>query len=345
MLLRNGRIEAIGAFTAPPDALVLDLDGLLVAPGVIDADRSLVGDFLPPILPGPFVDRARREAAIEAKPRDSVIRSAGVAVATRCRAAQLSLLKEGATCVVSAVRPPDSDLAVRVADGKWIEAPREERNLARLIDKAGSAPVFLRAADGDSRDCRRDIAWLNDTGALRPNVIVLGGVGLSVADAEKLAESGAWLAWRPVSDRFVLGRTVDPLVLAVDGLKLLIGAGARRDGGQGVLFALREADHLGYIGRRRLLAAATADAGRALGLAIGRTEVGALADLAIWRGTSLEEVLFEGHQKSAELAIVGGKVVFCRGEWWKKLKEPAWLKEIRGDPGAYCVIDDAECFT
>jgi imidazolonepropionase-like amidohydrolase len=41
ILIRNGRIEAIGTVNAPPDAQVIDAGGLTVYPGMIDAGTSL----------------------------------------------------------------------------------------------------------------------------------------------------------------------------------------------------------------------------------------------------------------------------------------------------------------
>ena len=232
----------------------------------------------------------------------------------------------------------------------WIQSLLWDKNPAKAFAKAGGRPVLVSAADGTSRAASREVDRLADGDMLAPNLLVVGGAGLTPADAKRLAAAGSWLVWRPVVDQFVLGQTAPPDVFATPGLKILVGAGSRRDGGRGLLAALQAADRYGYLPRERLLAAVTQAGREALqadAASVSReTSVDArLADLAFWDATSFEEAVFDKGRDSLQMVMVGGEVVLCREHLLGKLGRPERLKPVAGQENFFSVIENTECFT
>ena len=323
-------IEKIGPIADGGGVDAIDLGGLLVAPGLCDADRPLDEEGLSPIFPGPYLDRARRETAIAA----AADFANQVAEPDAWRAGTLSLVKEGATCAAGARRAPSLPIAIRNPDAVWLQPLVLERNPARRFAKAGiDVPVFVPLADGDSRDSARETGRIAEWNMLQPNLIAVGGVGLRADDARDLAAAGAALVWRPLVDEFVLGRTIGADVLRTPGLRLLIGGGSPRDGGKGLLAALRRADRLGIVSRDRLLDAVTVEAGRAFRLPLGVIEPGAWADLSVWRADSFADAVFEHGAAALEMTVVAGQVALCRPEIGTKLGAATDYRTVGGENG------------
>ncbi len=300
LLLIDGRIAAIGDFDTPPEARVVDLDGRLVTPGLIDLDHDPALDSLAPTHPGPYLDWDRR--AEELPPASKPLPAELAAAVERP-------LREGVTTIASPALASQNG-RLRTAPGEWIRSLTLERNPKRRFSRARGGPVFVSVGDGDSKAKRREMEQLAELDILGPNLIAVGGTALTPADAERLAQVGAAVVWRPVVDEFVLGRTIGPDVLRLGALNLLLGAGVRRDGGQGFLAALRRAAAFGSITPQRLLLAATKQAGMALQLPLGRIAVGQFADLAVWDAEDFAMAVFELGPEVLSATVVNGSIVF-----------------------------------
>lgn len=298
LLIVGDRIAQITAAGPSDDREAIDLHGLLVTPGLVDAEHDLAADAQTPTLPGPYLDRARRN---EQRPETSADNGAIAAAADR-------LTKEGVTAVAGPTAPPTEN-GPRHIDGPRIASLVLDRNPAKTLARAKGLPVFVSAGDGDSRAAARDFTLLVEMGLLAQNLVVIGGTALRRDDAQKLADAGATLVWRPITDEFVLGRTIDADVTGLTDLRLLIGAGARRDGGEGLLAALKRADALRLINRARLLRAVTTAAAEAFGLECGVITEGWLADMAVWDAPDLETAVFEKGAEALRLTIIGGRIV------------------------------------
>jgi imidazolonepropionase-like amidohydrolase len=175
--------------------------------------------------------------------------------------------------------------------------------------------------------------------------LAIGGVALTPDGSRHLAAAGAFLVWRPVTDEYVLGRTINADVLNQTGLQVLLGAGSRRDGGQGLLAALQRADHLGHLDRHQLLDAVTNLAASAFQIPAGRIREGHYADFAVWRAETAESAIFELGRPALEMVILDGRVVLCRDAYRHLLPNASQLAPVENEPDLFCVIADAPCFT
>jgi len=331
LLLADGIIAEIGEIETPTDAATIDLDGLLVTPGLIDVCRPLADDGLPPACPGPFLDRHRREEEIMAEP--PVEWQDAPPEKERALAAAIACLREGITSVAGP--PVAGDLPLRIVKTEWIASLIWHKNPARVFAKANGKPVLVSTADGTSRAAGREVEKLVELEMMAPNLLAVGGAGLTASTASTLAQAGAFLVWLPVVDEFILGHTLPPEVFDAIGKQLLVGGGARRDGGRGLLTALDAAVQRGVYINEGALAAATEKAARALQLDAGEIATGKLADLAVWDADDAAGVL-PPEGKALQMTIVGGRVVLARAAWEKRV---FGLKPFSKNPGWLCVID------
>jgi cytosine/adenosine deaminase-related metal-dependent hydrolase len=296
VLLEGGQIRAIGNPTAPEGTQEVDLKGRLVTPGLIDLDRNLIFDAVPVESPGPYLDRADRWAEIgfPDDPGPDEIETAIYAI-----------LKEGVT-TAAGPKLVDTGGRLRVASGPWVNSLLLERNPGAGLNRSRGGPVWVRVGDGDSKASRREFDLLVEHGLLAPNVLAVGGVGLKPSQAAKLADVGAALVWRPITDQFILGQTVSAEVLATPDLRVVLGGGARREGGRGLGAALQRADALGYMDRTSLIRSVTTGAAAALQVDRGRLAEGLAADLVIWNAPDIETALFDPSSGRASAVLVGG---------------------------------------
>ncbi len=339
--LVNGR-QTEEASDLPSGALQIDLAGLLVTPGLVDACHPLAEDCLPPLAPGPYTDRQRREEDLVQLQPSAIDWAAKLPPERRLAAGVLDCLRNGVTCVASPDAPDGEPPALRTADTVWVRSLVWEKDPARVFARANSKPVLVSAADGTSRAAGREMDRLAEMNMLAANLALVGGAALTPSDAAKLAEVGATLVWRPVVDEYVLGLTVSPDVFTTPGLQILIGGGSRRDGGRGLLAALQAADRLGFLPRERLLDAATSLGGRLLCGNVSRETSG---DLCVWDADDLEDAVFARGALALQMVLVDGRVVLCREAMYAKMGQPEHLHLVEGADDLYCMIDRAECFT
>ncbi|MHA1568884.1 MAG: hypothetical protein ACTSXZ_05395, partial [Alphaproteobacteria bacterium] len=103
LLLRDGIISEIGKIEPPAEAVRIDLHGLLVTPGLIDAQHPLDEDCLPPLAPGPFTDWHRREEMIMREQPPVLAQADAISAEERVLAGVLNCLRNGVTTAVSPV--------------------------------------------------------------------------------------------------------------------------------------------------------------------------------------------------------------------------------------------------
>lgn len=339
LLLAGGRIAESRSVSPEKAERRLDLGGLLVTPGLIDACHPLAEDAIAPLKPGPYLDWHRREEEIMNEPPGELAEFERLTLEQKNAAGVWSCLSNGATTAIG--------LPARQTDERWVDTPSLpwvrslvwDKSPQAAFKRAKNSPVVVFLADGTSKAAAREMEKLRQFDMLGPNLVAVGGAGLTKSDAHDLAVAGASLVWRPVIDRFVLGQTVAPDVFRVEGLCLLLGGGARRDGGEGLLAALQAADGLGYCSRERLLAAVWGEAAKAFALEQGALATGKPADLACWRADDPEAALFKQGRDALELVISAGRVVFCRQNWFDQLGKPGHLRPVSGEKETFCVVD------
>ena len=295
---------------------VIDLGGLALLPGLINAHDHLSLDLLPLLGNPPYRNSYEWHAdlrhnyptvAWQHQPiteSDRVLWGAyrnlfsGITTVAHHGPLQLRFLVDGSlpvrlrlpmACAESLLREPDIESRARHARARM--------------------PFAIHLAEGIDETSRREIARLDALGALGPGTMVVHGVGLDADGRRLMASRGASLVWCPRSNHFLFGATaaVDqmppevPIALATDSTMT----------GSVTLFdELRFAAGLGKVSPDRLLAMVTTEAAEVvMSPERGRIVVGAPADMIALppAGTAIDTLL-AAQPRALALVMVGGRV-------------------------------------
>ena len=286
--IADGRIGA----SSPARAYRVDLRNQVIAPGLINAHEHLHLNAVPPLPVGaPFANSYAWIAAFQAHFRNPfVVAALAVPKTLRLRHGALKNLLAGTTCVAHhdpwhpALDMEDFPVAL-LRDYGWSYAlgwPAYGPPAWRSFDATpADRPWMIHLAEGTDAVARAELSQLDALACLASNSVLVHGVGLRERDIDRIIETGAAVIWCPVSNRNLLGRTLDPRRLQAAG-RLALGSDSRLSGARDLLEELRSVVAMSELGARAALALATTDAARILRLPRrGHLAVGAHADLLV----------------------------------------------------------------
>jgi cytosine/adenosine deaminase-related metal-dependent hydrolase len=148
-------------------------------------------------------------------------------------------------------------------------------------DTPSERPWIIHAAEGIDAAAAAEFDRLEAMGCIRPHTVLVHGVGLSPAQLERLAQSGAGLVWCPGSNLHLFGRTLEAGALA-DLPRLALASDSRASGEHDLLAELALARTLTGWDEARLEALVTERAAALLGLVDrGTLAPGGLADVVV----------------------------------------------------------------
>ncbi|WP_193553202.1 amidohydrolase family protein [Xanthomonas arboricola] len=273
--------------------LRLDLQGHVLAPGLINAHEHLQVNCVPPLPQGaPFANSYAWIEAFQAHFQHPEVAAAlRVPKAVRLRHGGLKNLLAGVTCV--AQHDPwhatldEVDFPVSVlhefgwsyALGWTSYGPPVQGSFAAT---PAAHPWMIHLAEGTDAVARAELDDLDRLGCLASNTVLIHGVGMGEQDIERVIARGAAVVWCPSSNLALLGRTLDPWQLCKAG-RLALGSDSRVSGARDLLEELRIAARSG-LAPDLLLGLATEQSARILRMPTrGRIAPGAAADLVIVR--------------------------------------------------------------
>ncbi len=286
--IADGRIGA----SSPARAYRVDLRNHVIAPSLVNAHEHLHLNAVPPLPTGaPFANSYAWIAAFQAHFRNPfVVAALAVPKTLRLRHGGLKNLLAGTTCVAHhdpwhpALDMEDFPVAL-LRDYGWSYAlgwPAYGPPAWRSFDATpADRPWMIHLAEGTDAIARAELSQLDALGCLASNSVLVHGVGLRERDIDRIIETGAAVIWCPVSNRNLLGRTLDPRRLQAAG-RLALGSDSRLSGARDLLEELRSVVAMNELGARAALALATTDAARILRLSRrGHLAAGAHADLLV----------------------------------------------------------------
>jgi cytosine/adenosine deaminase-related metal-dependent hydrolase len=290
--ISRGRIAAVGGAPRRHDT-VIDLDGDLVCPGLINAhdhlelnsfrrlkwrDRYLnvrewIADFQPRFATDPELALARPDT-----------------LADRLWVGGLKNLLSGVTTVCHhnpLHRPLGQRFPIRVI---------RQFGFSHSLQIDGTAaadayrrtpadwPWVIHAAEGVDGDASREIETLVALDCLSARTVLVHGVAISDTQRARVIDTGTSLVWCPSSNDFLFGRTADVAAFDRAG-RLALGTDSRLSGAGDLFDEMRAALTTGQIDSSALLRAITINAARVLRLsAAGRLAPGLPADLTVLQG-------------------------------------------------------------
>jgi cytosine/adenosine deaminase-related metal-dependent hydrolase len=329
------RILAIDERPRRGDA-VIDLDGAFVLPGLINAHDHLELNHY-----GRLKFRDRYQNASEwiddMRPRiarDPSLR-AGQAypLASRLFVGALKNLLAGVTTVAHHnpfYRELRKAMPVRVVrrygwahsfflEGEKVGARGETGGdvASRYQSTPVGAPFFVHVSEGVDDGARREIAHLEELGCLRPNTVLVHGVGLDSDDWSRVARSGAGLVWCPASNLFLFGRTAEVRQLldletshVRTSSRVALGTDSRLTGSNDLLGELSAAAGLSSVSPAELFDMVTGAPAQMLRLPVeGRIRVGVPADLVVIPRLAEHHAaaLVRATRREVRLVAVGGR--------------------------------------
>ncbi|WP_193552851.1 MULTISPECIES: amidohydrolase family protein [Xanthomonas] len=287
--LRAGRFGG----TLGTGTLRLDLQGHVLAPGLINAHEHLQVNCVPPLPQGaPFANSYAWIEAFQAHFQHPEVAAAlRVPKAVRLRHGGLKNLLAGVTCVAqhdpwhATLDEVDFPVSVLHEFG-WSYAlgwtgygPPVQGSFAAT---PAAHPWMIHLAEGTDAVARAELDDLDRLGCLASNTVLIHGVGMGEQDIERVIARGAAVVWCPSSNLALLGRTLDPWRLCMAG-RLALGNDSRVSGARDLLEELRIAARSG-LAPDLLLGLATEQSARILRMPTrGRIAPGASADLVIVR--------------------------------------------------------------
>ncbi|MBX6366195.1 MAG: amidohydrolase family protein, partial [Gemmatimonadetes bacterium] len=182
------------------------------------------------------------------------------------------------------------DFPIRVARVRTAHSLRLEPDLSTAtapLPDDPDRPLCLHLAEGVDAAAADEVREAERLGLLDPRLLAVHVVGADEDGVRRLRDAGAAVVWCPTSNLFLFGRTA-PAALLAPGVDVLLGSDSRLTGDGDLLDELRAARRLGLLDDARLLDAVGRTAARRLHLPEPSLEVGAPADLAVFRRPVLE---------------------------------------------------------
>ena len=327
----GSRVLAIGERPKRGD-VVVDLDGAMVLPGLVNAHDHLELNHYGRIK---YRDRYANVAEWiddmrEQLPRDPrLIAGRACALSARLLIGVLKNLLAGVTTVAHHnpfYEELQRGMAVRlVRRYGWAHSFLLEHEPAgangepggevakRFRSTPSTDPFVVHLAEGVDDRARSELTRFEALGCLRPNTVLVHGVAIDAQGWQRVARSGAGAVWCPASNQFLFGRTaaIPAHVASMNGAsRVAIGTDSRLTGARDLLDELRVAASLGPLNGRALLRMATRDAATTLKLnGIGRLTPGAYADLIVIpaRAPDPGDSLLRISRSDILLVAVGGR--------------------------------------
>lgn len=309
-----------GDINAPPHHgdLVVDLQGDLIAPGLINAHDHLEFNCFKRLK---WRERYRNAAEwiADFQPRfetdPDLLEPLAIPVADRLWIGGLKNLLSGVTTVCHHNpwhRALDYGFPVRVvknfrfSHSLLIDGDRVAESYRRTPT---AWPWIIHLAEGIDAAAAAELPRLQKLGCLQANTVLVHGVGLTAADQARVIDSGGALIWCPSSNLFLFGDTAKVTAFAA-AHRVALGSDSRLSGERDLLAELKIAHATKQVDAKALFRMITSAAANILRLPqAGRIASGLPADLAIFpaRGDDPFRAIIAAKRADLRLVMIAGR--------------------------------------
>jgi cytosine/adenosine deaminase-related metal-dependent hydrolase len=314
--VRGGRIDEMADdLRRRPGERVVDLQGMVLLPGLINAHDHLHLDLFPRLGSPPYRNSYEWLDDITWRRPEAAVAAGRVSASDRFLWGAYRNLLSGVTTVAHHGPMPlryllGAELPIRLRlPIAWAESLRDGPDVAGRARRArGRMPFAIHLADGVDEVARRELDIFDELGGLGPGTLAVHGVGLDQRQRRRLAESGTALVWCPSTSQFLFGATA-----ATDDLPLVaLGTDSTMTGTATLLDEIRVAASVSPRppSPARILSMVTSEAARAIQWPeLGRLRPGVPADLVAFPpATDAAEALLRARPESLALVMVGGRI-------------------------------------
>ena len=291
---------------------VIDLTGYTVYPGLVNAHDHLELNHYPRSkFRERYTNAAQWSADFTPRLQEEPFRTLRqIPLAEQCQIGGEKNRQSGVTLVAQhnplhpALRRPDFPVRVVQRYG-WAHSFALEPDVVATYRRTPrGAPWFIHLAEGTDADAGGELGRLMAAGLLRPNTVLIHGVGLSDDGRQHALAAGAGLVWCPSSNLFLLGVTADVGEFAQKH-RLALGSDSRLTADGTLLDELRAAYTTGQLTPAQLFRAVTLDAAALLEMrGAGDLAVGSFPDFMVVTGVPADPVRALIDLRSADLSAV-----------------------------------------
>lgn len=334
--LRGERIDALlGAGESLPDLVNLNLHGLPVFPGLVNAYDALPASFHRFDGPGrPYrnwleFDNDLKSSALFKERMLLELEDLYRLGAYRSVLGATSTVLDHVPHFMRDAAPDDlpvnllSDFGLSHSIGTfslgWGDGAATE--YARAAE--AGLPYVTRIGEGGAVESQRALAALAEAGALGENTVLARGVGLDGGSLRRIAAAGASLIWCPESDLHLYEKTIALSEALQAGVNLCIGTDSAMAGGTNLLSGLAAATKLIQdaeleVSPSEIYQMVSENAARALHQSdTGAIEKNARADLLVLSAKETQDpfaALLTASSADIYLVVQGGRPVFGDSE-------------------------------
>jgi cytosine/adenosine deaminase-related metal-dependent hydrolase len=282
----NGRISEIAAsISSKKGERVIPMEGMAGFPGLINSHDHLEFNLFKRIGTPPYRNYIAWGEDIHAHHQEYIQQVLRVPLRLRLLWGAYKNIFSGATTVVHHNEFSHHfrfAFPVEVYNRySWIHSLALDKNLEKKLHSLNGKPFIIHLAEGIDELAEAELAKLNELGGLRPNTVIVHGVGLTSMDIAMIERSGASLVWCPSSNEFLFHRTA-PLKNALGRIRIALGTDSTLTGSNGLLDELRCALRSKDVDIYSILEMVTSVPANIFGMNKGVIAVGADADFLIY---------------------------------------------------------------
>jgi cytosine/adenosine deaminase-related metal-dependent hydrolase len=310
----GGRVVDPATVRGLVDRIVVDLEGRVLMPGLLNGHDHLDFSTFPPLGHPPYVNVYEWARDVDAGAGDPAVTAAlAVPLVDRLFLGGLRNLLSGVTAVAhhnpfhrSMAR---KDFPVRVLE-KYEFAHSAGltphlRKTYRTTDRR--IPWMVHAGEGTDDLSRQEIDKLAEQNVLRQNTVIIHGIAFGADEARRLAVARAAFVWCPESNRRLYGATANLAAFLGAGVMVGLGSDSPVSGVRDPLSNLAAARKEAALADEDLLRLATEGTAAAARLPLGGLAPGSVADLL---AVTSREALLSGDRSAVALVLIGGRPLY-----------------------------------
>lgn len=356
LLIQSDQISAVLKRAQAGQAEVqLDLDGLLVFPGMIDAHDHLLGTYLPKVGDNrPYLNWLPWDNDLKGSP--TYAERQQLDAHHLYRLGGYRHLITGVTSVQDHiphfVQEPFLDLTpVRILSDfcmahsicsyslAWGEGIEKEYELAR----ERKWPFITHCSEGFDEESVRAVSVLAGKNALGPNTVLIHGIAFTDQDIELLARKKVNVVWCPNSNLYMFNATTNIKALLEAGVNVCLGTDSPMSGSVNMFDEFRTAkefyrqEYGEELADDVLVDMVTVNPAKALYVQdqLGSLEAGKKADFFVMDGQAANPYrsLVEGSLKDIRLVVIDGKPAYGEPGFrslFETLKVPVYEVTVDG---------------
>jgi len=362
LTISNDKILKVEKKSSGESKIQIDLNGLIVLPGLINGHDHLLGSYMPRVgSRKPYMNWLVWDNDLKASP----------VYAERQQIESRDLYLLGAyrhlICGVTSVQDHiphfvqdmfKENLPVRLIDQyalahsitsfalKWGDSIEMEHRIAQERD----IPFVAHCSEGYDQETKKSVTVLNEKGALSKNTVLVHGIAFSNDDIKLLSKNECNVIWCPASNIYMFEKTAPVKELLDHKVNVCLGTDSPMSGSVNIfeeIFMARkyyESIYESELSAKTVLNMLTVNPAKAFSLKnLGRIEAGNLADFIIINGDKTQpyESICSMNYEDIMLVVINGKPMYADenfiplfealGVEFQKVKVDSFKKVVNGD--------------